>query len=141
MGVKVKGVNQAVRNMNRILDNIQNKKAVRAIYSALYILGAASAKEVPRDTSTLVNSQFRDVNFKGTRITGRVGYSANYAVYVHEAPGKYLYTQTDRPVKAGEAPGSRGVIWGPNGNPKFLYWPARDNEAAMFSAIQREMGL
>lgn len=141
MGVKVKGVNQTVRNMNRILDNIQNKKAVRAIYSALYILGAASAKEVPRDTSTLVNSQFRDVNFNGTRITGRVGYSANFAVYVHDAPGKYLNTQTDRPVRAGEAPGSRGVIWGPNGNPKFLYWPARDNEAAMFSAIRREMEL
>lgn len=141
MGVKVKGVQQCSRNLNKIIDNIQSKRGVRAIYSALYIIGAASAKEVPRDTSTLVNSQFRDVAVRGTRITGKVGYSAEYAAYVHDAPGTYLYTQTDRPVGAGEVPGSRGVIWGPNGNPKFLYWPARDSESEVRAAIEREMTL
>ena len=141
MGVKVKGVQQCSRNLNKIIDNIQSKRGVRAIYSALYIIGAASAKEVPVDTSTLVNSQFRDVALRGTRITGKVGYSAAYAAYVHDAPGTYLYTQTDRPVDAGQAPGSRGVIWGPNGNPKFLYWPARDSESEVRAAIEREMTL
>lgn len=141
MGVKVKGIRQVSRNINRAIDNIQEKRGVRAIYSALFIIGAASAKEVPRDTSTLVNSQFRDVVMIGTRITGKIGYSAEYAAYVHEAPGKYLYTQTDRPVDAGQAPGSRGVIWGPNGNPKFLYWPARDSEGDVRAAILREMSL
>ena len=141
MGVKVKGIKQVTRNVNRAIDNIEQKKGVRAIYSALFIIGAASAKEVPRDTSTLVNSQFREVKVLGGRITGRVGYSAEYAAYVHEAPGKYLYTQTDRPVKAGEVEGSRGVIWGPNGNPKYLYWPAIDSQSEVRSAIHREMSL
>ena len=141
MGVKVKGVQQGQRNFNKIIENVQGKKAVRAIYSALFIIGSASAKEVPRDTSTLVNSQFRDVSVRDTRIIGKVGYSAAYAAAVHEAPGKYLYTQTDRPVKRGEAEGSRGVIWGPGGNPKFLYWPAKDSEDEVREAIAREMNL
>ncbi|EIZ8938121.1 HK97 gp10 family phage protein [Salmonella enterica] len=141
MGAKVTGVSQAVSNMNKLIDDIQGRKAVRGMQSALLILGAASAKEVPVDTSTLVNSQFREIDFNGTLLTGRVGYSANYAVYVHDAPGKYLNTQTDRPVDRGETPGSRGVIWGPGGNPKFLYWPAKDNETDMFKAFKKEMEL
>lgn len=141
MGAKVTGVSQAVSNMNKLIDDIQGRKAVRGMQSALLILGAASAKEVPVDTSTLVNSQFWEIDFNGTLLTGRVGYSANYAVYVHDAPGKYLNTQTDRPVGRGETPGSRGVIWGPGGNPKFLYWPAQDNEADMFKAFKKEMEL
>ncbi|HAK3593332.1 TPA: HK97 gp10 family phage protein [Salmonella enterica] len=141
MGAKVTGVSQAVSNMNKLIDDIQGRKAVRGMQSALLILCAASAKEVPVDTSTLVNSQFREIDFNGTLLTGRVGYSANYAVYVHDAPGKYLNTQTDRPVGRGETPGSRGVIWGPNGNPKFLYWPAKDNESDMFKAFKKEMEL
>lgn len=141
MGVKVKGVSRAKSNLDKFISTVQGKKAARAIYSALFIIGAASAKEVPRDTSTLVNSQFRDVNVRGGMVLGRVGYSAAYAAAVHEAPGKYLNTQTDRPVGPGEAPGSRGVIWGPGGNPKFLYWPARDSESEVRAAIIREMSL
>lgn len=141
MGAKVKGIRQAQQNLNKLIDNIQSKKSVRAIYSALFIIGAASAKEVPRDTSTLVNSQFREVEAKGGMVLGRVGYSAAYAAAVHEAPGKYLNTQTDRPVGRGETPGSRGVIWGPNGNPKFLYWPAKDSENEVRKAIIQEMSL
>lgn len=141
MAGKVRGVKEASANLKRIINNITGKRAVRGIQSAILILGAASAKEVPRDTSTLLNSQFREVIVNGTLLTGRVGYSANYAVYVHEAPGKYLNTQTDRPVGRGETPGSRGVIWGPNGNPKFLYWPAVDNQNAMYDAFRKEMEL
>ncbi len=141
MGVKVKGIRQAQQNLNKIIDDVQGKKSVRAIYSALFIIGAASAKEVPRDTSTLVNSQFREVNVKGNRIIGKVGYSAAYAAAVHDAPGKYLHTQTDRPVKRGEVAGSRGVIWGPGGNPQYLYWPAKDSEGEVRAAIAKEMSL
>ncbi|ENF7209026.1 HK97 gp10 family phage protein [Klebsiella pneumoniae] len=141
MAGRIRGVREAKASMDRLIKDITGRKAVRGIQSALIILGAASAKEVPRDTSTLINSQFREIDFNGTLITGRVGYSANYAIYVHEAPGKYLNTQTDRPVRAGEAPGSRGVIWGPGGNPKFLYWPAVDNQSEMYGAFKKEMEL
>ena len=38
----------------------------------------------PIDTSTLLNSQFRELNINGVLVTGRVGYSANYALTVHD---------------------------------------------------------
>ncbi|MFK8259110.1 HK97 gp10 family phage protein [Erwinia sp. AnSW2-5] len=84
MGVKIKGVREAKQNLNRLVDDIQGRKAVRALQSALIIGSSQAALYTPIDTSTLINSQFRELDVKGTRLTGRVGYSANYAVYVHD---------------------------------------------------------
>ncbi len=47
----------------------------------------------PIDTSTLINSQFREIMANGTVVTGRVGYSANYAVYVHDPAVKQNFTR------------------------------------------------
>ena len=85
MGVKVKGIRQAQQNLNALIGDIQGRKAVRAIQSALIIGSSQAALYTPiGDTSTLINSQFRELDLRGTRLTGRVGYSANYAVYVHD---------------------------------------------------------
>ncbi|MGE4781410.1 hypothetical protein AB8960_20185, partial [Yersinia enterocolitica] len=40
---------------------------------------------------TNINSQFRDINVNGSRLTGRVGYSANYAIYVHDPNVKQTF--------------------------------------------------
>jgi hypothetical protein len=84
MGVKVKGIEQAQRKLDALVGDVQGRKAVRAMQSALLIGGAQAALYTPIDTSTLINSQYREIEIKGTRLTGRVGYSANYAVYVHD---------------------------------------------------------
>jgi len=84
MGVKVRGIRQAQQNLNALIGDIQGRKAVRAIQSALIIGSSQAALYTPIDTSTLLNSQYREVTASGTRIVGRVGYSANYAVYVHD---------------------------------------------------------
>ncbi|XUA17434.1 HK97 gp10 family phage protein [Citrobacter sp. OP27] len=84
MGIKVKGINQARKNLNSLVGDIQGRKAVRAIQSALIIGGSQAALYTPIDTSTLINSQYRDIEVNGARVTGRVGYSANYAIYVHD---------------------------------------------------------
>lgn len=84
MGVKVKGISAAKRNLDAIIDNVQGRKVVRALQSAMIIGSAQAAIFTPIDTSTLLNSQYRELSVKGTRVTGRVGYSANYAVYVHD---------------------------------------------------------
>ncbi|QGU87082.1 HK97 gp10 family phage protein [Erwinia sorbitola] len=84
MGVKVKGIRQAQQNLNRLVGDIQGRKAVRALQSALIIGSSQAALYTPIDTSTLINSQYRELDVNGTRLTGRVGYSANYAVYVHD---------------------------------------------------------
>lgn len=84
MGIKVKGVEQAMNNLNKMVDDVVGRKAVRAMQSALLIGGSQAALYTPIDTSTLINSQYREIDVKGTRITGRVGYSANYAIFVHD---------------------------------------------------------
>lgn len=84
MGVKVHGIRQAQQNLNALIGDIQGRKAVRAIHSALIIGSSQAALYTPIDTSTLINSQYREVSINGTRVVGRVGYTANYAVYVHD---------------------------------------------------------
>lgn len=84
MGVKVRGIKEAKQRLNEIINDVQGRKAVRAMQSALIIGSSQAALYTPIDTSTLLNSQYREINASGTRITGRVGYSANYAVYVND---------------------------------------------------------
>lgn len=81
---KVTGIAEARRNMSMLIGNIHGKKVVRAVYKALFIGGGQAAIYTPIDTSTLINSQFREVASKGMIVTGKVGYSTNYAVYVHD---------------------------------------------------------
>lgn len=84
MDVKVRGIKQVTRNVNRAIDNIQDRKIVRALTSAMIIGSSQAAIYTPIDTSYLLNSQFREITVNGTRITGRVGYTASYAAYVHD---------------------------------------------------------
>lgn len=84
MGIKVKGMKNVSRNMNRILNDIQGRKIVRALQSAMLIGAARAALYTPIDTSALLNSQFREIVTNGAVVTGRVGYSTSYAVYVHD---------------------------------------------------------
>ena len=84
MGIKVKGISQAKKKLNALVGDIQGRKVVRAMQSALSIGGSQAALYTPIDTSTLINSQFREITVNGNRVTGRVGYSANYAAYVHD---------------------------------------------------------
>lgn len=84
MAGKVRGIAQAKANLDALINDVQVRKVVRAVQSALLIGGAQAALYTPIDTSTLLNSQFREIDTNGTRVTGRVGYSANYAVYVHD---------------------------------------------------------
>lgn len=84
MGVKVQGIKQAQQNLDRLIGDIQGRKVVRALQSALIIGGSQASLYTPIDTNTLINSQYRKLEVNGTRLVGRVGYTANYAVYVHD---------------------------------------------------------
>lgn len=84
MGVKVKGVQQVSKNINRILGDIQGRRVIRALQSAMLIGSVRASLYTPIDTSALINSQFREITTNGAVVTGRVGYSTSYAVYVHD---------------------------------------------------------
>lgn len=84
MGIKVRGVKQSKAGLNRIINDVKGRKVVRALQSAMIIGSSCAALYTPIDTSTLLNSQYRELINNGVRLTGRVGYTANYAVFVHD---------------------------------------------------------
>lgn len=141
MGVKVKGVREAKENLNRLIGDTQGRKAVRAIQSALLLIGQEAASRTPVASSTLINSQFRELSVIGSRLVGKIGYSANYAVYVHNAPGRYLGARKLRSVRRGEKKGSMGYIWDKTGEPKFLDKGADAARDAVDAIIKKELSL
>ena len=84
MGIKGRGLNNIRRNINALVKDIAGRRAYRAVQAALQEGSLVAALYTPIDTSTLINSQYREVVARGTRITGRIGYSANYAIYVQD---------------------------------------------------------
>ncbi|HBP7667398.1 TPA: hypothetical protein ACGQSU_004081 [Raoultella planticola] len=84
MGIKGRGMNNIRRNINVLVRDIAGRRAYRAVQAALHEGSLVAALYTPIDTSTLINSQYREVVARGTRITGRIGYSANYAIYVQD---------------------------------------------------------
>jgi len=105
MAGKVRGVAQAKANLDALIADVQGRKVVRAIQSAMLIGSTQASLYTPIDTSTLLNSQFRELNANGTRVTGRVGYSANYAVYVHDPAVQQTFRRFS--PKASKTPESR----------------------------------
>jgi hypothetical protein len=63
--------------------NVVPQRAARGMTQALILGAAEAAVRTPIDTSTLINSQFRNVRTEGSRVVGTVGYTADYAVPVH----------------------------------------------------------
>jgi hypothetical protein len=69
--------------MPQFVENAQSK-ALRGVTQAL-VLGAAEASVLtPTDTMNLLNSQFRVTEKVGDKVVGRVGYTAPYALPVHD---------------------------------------------------------
>lgn len=84
MGIKVRGVKKSKAGLNRIINDVKGRKVARALQSAMIIGSSQAALYTPIDTSTLINSQYREIVINGALVTGRVGYSANYAMLVHD---------------------------------------------------------
>jgi hypothetical protein len=103
---------RVVNRMPQFLTATQ-ARAQRTVLTMLIPIGSEAAGMTPRETSNLINGQYRDVQQSGTRVTGRIGYTAEYAAAVHDAPGTLLGTNTPRPS-------GKGVVWGPSGEPEFL---------------------
>lgn len=93
MAAKIRGIAEVSANINALVGNITGRKVTRAIQAAMLIGGAQATLFTPIDTSTLINSQFREITVNGTRVTGRVGYSANYAVFVHDPKVKQKFVR------------------------------------------------
>jgi hypothetical protein len=102
-----------VNRLPAFVEDVQ-RKAARAMTAALVLGASEAAAMTPRATSNLINSQDKDVDTSNpARIVGTVLYTAEYALAVHEAPGKLRGLNVPRP-------NGLGVVWGPSGEPSFL---------------------
>lgn len=135
MATKLHGLRESILRTAQIVnDEIVAVKIIRALKSATYIIRTESATMTPIETSTLINSQFDVIVHNGTRITGRIGYSADYAIYVHNSKGYAVGKSIPRPS-------GKGNYWDPHAEPKFLSKAAEKTKDLVDKAIMREMKL
>lgn len=119
-----------------------------AIAKATLFLRAESQKLCPVVTGTLKNSIYTKVyNLGPNKVEGIIGYSAKYAIYVHENPragqvGKSstpagaAYSRTYRPKKRKK---SKAKVFSTVGQWKFLETPVKERANDVFAIMAAEM--
>ncbi|MEQ5089035.1 HK97 gp10 family phage protein [Providencia rettgeri] len=71
-------------NIRSFINDVTTKKIPRTLLRITDLGRKQAAVFTPIATKILINSSFRTIRVDGTLYTGRVGYSASYAVYVHD---------------------------------------------------------
>lgn len=108
----VRGIERVRANIKRHLNDIATTKTERAVYAVLSQGRALADTMTPIKTSNLINSGYApDITVTATRVSGHIGYTAEYAAAVHEAPGT---------LRGQPRPDGSGNYWAPRGEPKFL---------------------
>jgi len=109
---RIHGVKRVKRNFEKTFGRIESDKTELAVFSILSQASALAQTMTPMDTGNLAQSQYApQISQRLGVTTGKVGYTANYAHAVHEAPGV---------LKGLPRPNNRGNYWDPNAEPKFL---------------------
>lgn len=108
----VKGVSRVNKNIQRFTKEIAEVRTQRIIHQIMIVGMSFVAPLTPRDSSTLINSQYRELKPTTKGWIGRVGYTANYAAYVNNAKG------TAKGKRTGKK--SQGDYWSPNAEPHFV---------------------
>lgn len=110
--------------------NTQVRGFVRGVKKGGLHLQRKSQEEVPVDTANLKNSAFTRAEETTSQIIVTVGYTAEYAVYVHEIPPT-PYTTASGKARPGaqHAPGKK---W------KYLEGPARTERGEILNIISVE---
>ena len=82
-GIKISGVGRVIRNIERF-GSIKADAVERGLGKAALVLKGATQRVVPIDLGNLRSSAFVRKIGAGFKTRMIVGYSADYAVYVHE---------------------------------------------------------
>ncbi len=126
----IEGLDDTIANLNREIRRIDQRSFAGLIKAGLFVK-ARSQEEAPVDQGTLLNSAFI-YSFKTMKGYGvYVGYTAAYAVFVHENPraGK---TEGLSPS------GNRYKTWAGAGKWKFLEDPVKNNVRTILEIIRQE---
>lgn len=122
---------------DQVIGNMLSRRAItarglrRGLKKGGLYLQRKSQRLVPVDIGNLKSSAFtREVSLFGRRDVV-VGYTSNYAVFVHEAPMK---------LKGKPRPRNRGMFWDPvpRASNKFLETPMREERSSIYDIIAKE---
>lgn len=92
MSAKVTGQQAVLRNLQREISKIR-KGTRRGMVRATVFLQGESQEVTPVEFGPLMNSAFASTDQVGDKIRGRVGYTQDYAPFVHEMPASNKFTK------------------------------------------------
>jgi hypothetical protein len=127
MSAKLTGMDKVLANINREVAKVEGR-SVGGLLALGNVVLAGSNKRVPRELSNLHASGYVR-KAQHNRHAVEVGYTAAYALPVHEAVGMKL---RGKPRKSGI-----GVYWGPSGSAKFLEKSLRERKKDAASIVGR----
>ena len=117
-GIEFSGLETVMKNLNQAVKDIGGARSRAGMRRALQFIKKESLALTPIDIGNLRGSVFTEVTNEGENIVGTIGYTAEYAVYVHEINKNYTVGQ-----------------W------KFLEKPIAENHDRILAEIVQEIGL
>lgn len=123
------------RNLQRQVNTITRNKAPRAATMAAIIIQGEAALLTPVDTSALINSQFRRIETNNDGSQAFIGYTALYALAVHDRSG----SGKGQPRDPNDP--SRGNMWDPAAEPGFLMKGAERAKPRVDAVVAKELKL
>ena len=80
-------------NLAQVLEQ-KRREAARALTRCIIVGASHASLYTPIQTSNLLNSQYRRIMADGSRLVGLVGYTADYAQYVHDPEVKQVFRRS-----------------------------------------------
>jgi len=127
----VRGFDEVMRNLNEQINGIKDRSMAGLLEVGLKI-EARSNQRVPREYGNLAASSYTR-KAQDEAIAVEIGYTAEYALYVHE--------DLEMSLKGEPRPSGLGVYWGPNGENKFLEKTIRENTDLIVKIIKKRAEL
>lgn len=116
MTIRITGQKNVLKNLNRAITKIEGNTAKGMLAAGLFVEGESN-EIVPQRLGGLINSSFTAVGRIAKRIVVRVGYTVNYAPFVHEMPETNSFTK-------------------PGTGPKFLFKAVTKNSRQILQIIR-----
>lgn len=121
----VKGINRIRSNTRKILNEITGPRTEKVMMETMIAGAGYAALLTPVDTSTLINSQYKELRPMSGGMRSKVGYTAAYAAAVSGMSGKLKgqprahFGKTRAGQEFGGGTG-KGNYWDPDAEPDFL---------------------
>ena len=105
-------IKRVKKNAQTLFGQFIGPKSDGAVYAILSQGAALAQTMTPVDSSNLINSQYApQIKSENGKTSGHIGYTAEYALAVHDASGTLAGTAREN---------GNGNYWDPAGEPKFL---------------------